>query len=953
MNDKYIKLSEEYLDNIDSYAVLYSHKQTKARVVTIKCNDPNKAFCITFKTAPTSSKGIPHILEHSVLSGSKKYPLKDPFNVLMKTSVNTFLNAFTESDRTSFPISSCNLKDFKNLTDVYLDAVFNPLIYDKEEIFLTEGWHYEIENKDEPIKINGVVYNEMKGTSSETSFLISNKIRVALFPNTCYAFESGGDPKEIPNLSRSEFLEFHKNHYHPSNSLIFLYGDLDMEERLDYLDKEYLSKYEYLKPLEAKTYENEFKETKFIESEYHVSNSQEVENEYIYSLNIAFNERLNPLDDLAMVILLTYLFKTEKSKVKRRMASEDITVNFTTSYSNDLKQPYVSLIALSAKKNKLNDFLNIINEELNNIVSNGINKEEIKSIIDFLEFDDREDNRGTNKGIEYFLDLMPGLVYEDEDPFASLKSLKYYDILRDKLDTDYYIDLINKYLINNNHKAIVSLIPTFKEEENREEIKLSELKSKLTDKELDDLINKTYNLKKYQDQEDSKEDLDKLPKLTLSDIEETPVKYNLEETQDNVYLSEYFTKDIIYKKYFYKISNVSRDTLQYIKLLEMLIGDIDTKNNSFETIEQELLKSTGDINFKFKLITKKNKEFDLYFVCEFSYLASKSTKANKIVEEILFDSVFTNTNRIKELIVKQYNRKKKNIVSSANTYTRVRVLSYSSKSYSIDEDIRGINFYYFLKDIVKNFDDNKENIISKLETIYNKIFKSNALIHLTCSKENYTLEESAILNFKNKLGKACDFNESYDFKPNFLNEAFIIPSNVNFIACGKEINKNFDITSGLVDSFVSNSYLWDNIRIKGGAYGAYLLSGSYSNAVIAQSYDDPNILNTIGTFKNISKYLKECEISEEKLNELKITMLSIKPEEAKEKGRNAITSFLNDTTYEEKCQNRKKVINLTLDDLKTVYDIYDEAFKDEALCVLGSKDSIQKNKKLFKEIKTL
>ncbi len=953
MNDKYIKLSEEYLDNIDSYAVLYSHKQTKAKVVTIKCNDLNKAFCITFKTAPTSSKGIPHILEHSVLSGSKKYPLKDPFNVLMKTSVNTFLNAFTESDRTSFPVASCNLKDFKNLTDVYLDAVFNPLIYDKEEIFLTEGWHYEIENKDEPIKINGVVYNEMKGTSSETSFLISNKIKEALFPNTCYAFESGGDPKDIPNLSRSEFLEFHKNHYHPSNSLIFLYGDLDMEERLDYLDKEYLSKYEYLKPLEAKLFENEFKETKFIESEYHVSNSQEVENEYIYSLNIAFNERLNPLDDLAMVILLTYLFKTEKSKVKRRMASEDITVNFTTNYSNDLKQPYVSLIALSAKKNKLNDFLNIINEELNNIVSNGINKEEIKSIIDFLEFDDREDNRGTNKGIEYFLDIMPGLVYEDEDPFVSLKSLKYYDILRNKLDTEYYINLINKYLVNNNHKAVVSLIPTFKEEENGEEIKLSEFKSKLTDKELDDLINKTYNLKEYQDQEDSKEDLDKLPKLTLSDIEEKPVKYNLEETLDNVYLSEYFTKDIIYKKYFYKISNVSRDTLQYIKLLEMLIGDIDTKNSSFESIEQELLKSTGNINFNFKIITKKNKEFDLYFVCEFSYLASKSTKANKIVEEILFDSVFTNTNRIKELIVKQYNRKKKNIVSSANTYTRVRVLSYSSKSYSIDEDIRGINFYYFLKDIVKNFDDNKENIISKLETIYNKIFKSNALIHLTCSKENYMLEESVILNFKNKLGKACDFNESYDFKPNFLNEAFIIPSNVNFIACGKEIKKNCDVTLGLSDSFVSNSYLWDNIRIKGGAYGAYLVSGMYSNAVVAQSYDDPNILNTIVTFKNIGKYLKECEISEKELNELKITMLSIKPEEVKEKGRNAITSFLSNITYEEKCQNRKKVINLTLDDLKTVYDIYDETFIDEALCVLGSKDSIQKNKKLFKEIKTL
>lgn len=953
MNDNYIKLSEEYLDNIDSYAVLYSHKQTKARVVTIKCNDPNKAFCITFKTAPTSSKGIPHILEHSVLSGSKKYPLKDPFNVLMKTSVNTFLNAFTESDRTSFPVSSCNLKDFKNLTDVYLDAVFNPLIYDKEEIFLTEGWHYEIKNKDEPLKINGVVYNEMKGTSSETSFLIHNKIKEALFPNTCYAFESGGDPKEIPNLSRSEFLEFHKNHYHPSNALIFLYGDLDMEERLDYLDKEYLSKYEYLKPLDSKNYEKEFSETKFIESKYHVANSQEAENEYIYSLNIAFNVRLNPLDDLAMVILLTYLFKTEKSNVKRRMASEGITVNFSSSYSNDLKQPYVSLIALSAKKNKLNDFLNIINEELNNVVSNGINNEEIKSIIDFLEFDDREDNRGTNKGIEYFLELMPGLVYDDADPFASLKSLKYYDILRDKLDTTYYLDLINKYFINNKHKAVVSLIPTLKEEENKEEIKLSLFKKKLTSEQIDDLINKTYSLKKYQDQEDSKEALDTLPKLNLSDIEEKPVKFNLEEIQDNVYLSEYFTKDIIYKKYFYKVSNVSRDTLQYIKLLEMVIGDIDTKNNSFETIEQELLKSTGDINFKFKTITKKNKEFDLYFTCEFSYLVSKSAKANKIVEEILFDSVFTNTNRIKELIVKQYNRKKKNIVSSANSYALMRCLSYSSIIYSIDDDTKGINFYYFLKDIVQNFDDNKYCIISKLESIYNKIFKSKALIHLTCSKENYLAEENTILSFKDKLGNDCDFNECYDFKSNFKNEAFIIPSDVNFVSCGKEIGEEFDIKSCLVDSFVSNSYLWDNIRIKGGAYGAYLASGTYSNVIVAQSYDDPNILNTLDTFKNIGKYLNECQISKEELLELKITILSIKPKEAEKMGRSAISFFLSDTTYKEQCQNRKKVIDLTLDDLKTIYGIYDEAFKGEALCVLGSKDSILKNKKLFKEIKTL
>lgn len=951
MNDNYIKLKEEYLCDIGSNAVLYSHKKTKTRVVTIKCDDPNKAFCITFKTPPSNSKGIPHILEHSVLSGSKKYPLKDPFNELIKTSVNTYLNAFTQSDRTSFPVSSCNLKDFKNLTDVYLDAVFNPLIYEKEEIFLTEGWHYEIDDINGPLLINGVVYNEMKGAFSEPQTVLAHQILKSLFPHTPYKYESGGDPKEIFKLSYNEFLEFHKKYYHPSNAIVFLYGDLDMNERLDYLDKEYLSKYEYQKIDSDILKEPDFSKTAYLEKTYTVTKEEDLDSEYIYTLNYGLEE-LCFKDSLALSILTSYLFSSENSIIKQRMISEGVSTSFNGSLSDELNESYISLIAQGANKGMEKTFEKIIDEELARIIRDGINKSQLESVIDYYEFYAREDNQGTNKGINYFMNIMPDFIYNKQDPFVNLKTLDYYSSLKEELKTNYFDELLSKHIVNNKHKSIVILKPVLFDE-TKELNKLNDLKNGFSETELKALVEKSKNLKIYQQTPNSKEAISTLPTLSIEDIDPNPLKYNIEKMSDNTFLSEYFTKDIIYKKYYFKLKECNKEDYQYLKVLTSLLGNIDTKDFNYKTIEDNELKYTGGISIYLKQLNLNNYKYDMYLVIDFSYQANKAAKANEIINSIVFNTVFNDLSRIKDIISRIIKSQYKSLISYAYLKSSTRCLSYTSEQHKVMDDIKGIDYYYFLKDVKNLLVNNPNEFIEHVESVYHKAFNNDVISHLTCSNDNYLTDLEYVNNFKENLSNPTTFGHIYQFQENILNEAFIAPLDISNVSFGRHINTPFDLSVGLLDSYLSNGYLWNNIRIKGGAYGAFSHSNEFSGCIVSTSYDDPNISNTIKTFKEIPNYLKTSDITQDELNKLKITYLATKTYHAEQLGSKALVTYLSNITYEERKENRKKVIDLTLEDFKKIYSLYDEVFSSNSLCVIGTKEDIENNKNCFKEIKKL
>ena len=951
MNDNYIKLKVEYLKDIDSNAVLYSHKKTKTRVITIKCDDPNKAFCITFKTPPSNSKGIPHIIEHSVLSGSKKYPLKDPFNELIKTSVNTYLNAFTQADRTSFPVSSCNLKDFKNLTDVYLDAVFNPLIYSKEEIFLTEGWHYEIDDINAPLSINGVVYNEMKGAFSEPQTILYHEILKSLFPHTPYRYESGGDPKHISELSYQEFLDFHKKYYHPSNAIIFLYGDLDMDERLDYLDKEYLSKYDFAYVNSNISKEEGFNETSYTEKSYNVTKEEDLENEFFYTISYGLSD-ISFKDSLALSMLTAYLFSSENSIIKQRMVQEGVSTSFNGSISDYLRQSYISLIAHGANKDKFEQFKSIIAEELAKTVKNGINKDQLESVIDYYEFTSREDNQGTNKGINYFMDIMPDFIYNRKDPFAHLKTLEYYDILREELKTNYFDNLLLKHIINNKHKSIVVLKPILLDE-SEDLDKLKELKNSFSNDELKILVQKSKNLKKYQQTPNTKEALDTLPTLSIEDIDPNPHKFNIEKMGENIYLSEYFTKDIIYKKYLFKLIGCSKEDYQYLKVLTNLLGNIDTKDFNYKTIEDNELKYTGGISIYLNQLKLDNNKYDMYLVIDFSYQVQKANEANKIINSIVFNTQFNDISRIKDIISRNIKSQYQSLIRNAYLKSSNRCLSYTSEAHKIIDDIKGIDYYYFLKDIKDLLLNNQDLFIQKLENVYHKAFSKDVIIHLTCTKDNYDSDLENINNFKNNLSDSTTFGHVYEFSENILNEAFIAPLDISNVAFGRHIDDKFDLSVGLLDSYLSNGYLWNAIRIKGGAYGAFSQSNEFSGCIVATSYDDPNIANTIETFKHIPDVLKNDDITIEEFNQLKITYLATKTYHPEQLGAKALEIYLSGITYEERKENRRKVIDLSLEEFKNIYSLYNKVFSSDCLCVIGTKEDILNNKKYFKEIKKL
>ena len=953
MNNNYIKIKEEFLPDINSTAVLYSHKKTKARVITIKCDDPNKVFCITFKTPAINSCGLTHILEHSVLCGSKKYPLKDPFIELTKSSVNTYLNAFTQADRTSYPVASTNLKDFKNLMDVYLDAVFNPLIYEREEIFQTEGWHYEITDKDSPLTINGVVYNEMKGVFSNPDDIIEREIMHSLYPDTNYQYESGGDPKDIPSLTYQSFLDFHKKYYSPSNSYIFLYGALDMEERLNYLDNEYLSHFDYVKvDNEIKLQHSFDKPKKFIKT-YNVTREEDCKNEYIYSYNISLSSALDVKQNEALRILTNSLFSSEKSKIKQRLINENIAKSFYGALDDEILQPYITLVAKGCNEDNFDKFKNIIEEELNNIVNNGVDYSEIEATLDYLEFETREDNQGSApKGIGYFMDIMSTFTYSSDLPFENLKLLEYYKELRTLLNTNYYNDLIKNLIVNNNHKSYVILKPVLdnKEEDIKLAKKLEDYKNSLSDTELEDLINNYKKLLTYQQTPDSKEVKSMIPTLTLDDIDKNPRWYNLDILDNNILHSEYFTKDIIYKKYLFKIDSFNKEDIQYISLLANLLGSLSTQDYTYQEFEYKELKYTGGISTILKTVRLKNGKYNIYFLVNFSYQNNKAKEACEFVNSMLFNTIFSDTKRLKELLVKYQRNIRKSLISSAHTLSKFRVLSYTIESLKIADVICGIDYYYFLTDLVNNFDTKVEDILNKLQSLYKIIFHKDVIIHLTCSKDNYLSDLENINLFKSKLVDKADLNHTFEFKKEILNEAFILPIDVNYVSIGGYVDTDFDNSIVVLDEYLSDDYLWNEVRIKGGAYGVFLSTNSNSKFACVTSFRDPSIKNTYNAVINMPNYVRNLNLTEEELLHSKLAVLSQSSDHVERLGERALDFYLTKRTYEDRKNTIEKVINMTLEDYHKLSKVYEEAINNNAICVVGNKKSINQNKKLFKNI---
>lgn len=957
---KYELIKEKYIEEVASNVKLLKHIKSGARILLFENNDENKVFSVGFRTPPTDDTGVPHILEHSTLCGSKKFPVKDPFIELLKGSLNTFLNAMTYPDKTVYPVASCNDKDFANLMEVYMDAVFYPNVYLHEEIFKQEGWHYELENVDADIIYNGVVYNEMKGAFSSPEQVVMRESRHALFPDTTYGVESGGDPEFIPNLTYEAFKNFHHRFYSPANSYIIMYGNMNMEEKLNWLDEEYLSKFDVIKVDSHIDYQKPFTTPIHEEIFYPVGKDESLENKTYYSYNAVIGTYEDAKLNLAFQILNYALLEAPGAPLKQAIIDAGIGSDILSDFDSGLLQPVLSIIVKDAQSGKEQVLDEVINKTLKELVTKGIDKKSIQAAINYYEFKYREaDFGGAPKGLVYGLNAMETWLYDDNDPFTKLEYNAQFSSLKEELNTNYYEELINKYLLNNNHVAYVTVSPSNTlgaEKEQALKEKLAAYKASLTKEELEKLVNDTKALKEYQATPSTLEELATIPLLTREDIDDkVEPLYNEEQILDGVKVLKHNveTNGIGYLNFCFNTKDVPNELIPYVGLLQNVLGYVDTAKYTYQNLTQEININTGGINPRTKIISIGDNDVLPLFVFETKALYDKIPFVFDTVKEIITSSKLNNKRRLMEILGENKSQRQMMLMGRGHVASMNRAFSYIRSSSYYNELVDGISEYQFIEDLCLNFETKYEEIITNLEKVIKSIFrKENLIISYTATNNAY---DKYLTDFVNSLYKEEVQKGKFEFTPNLLNEGFRTPSTVQYVArVGnfKEVG-NYTGAFQVFAMALRYDYLWMQVRVLGGAYGC-MSNFTRNGNVYFVSYRDPNLEKTMDVYMNIPNYIDSFNPSTDDLTKYIIGAIGMldTPLSPKDKGARSFLAYLQNVTYEDLKQERHEVLNVTLDDIKALKPLIEKALNDNALCVIGNENKIE-DSKIFKEKKNL
>ena len=957
---KYELIKEKYIEEVASNVKLLKHIKSGARILLFENNDENKVFSVGFRTPPTDDTGVPHILEHSTLCGSKKFPVKDPFIELLKGSLNTFLNAMTYPDKTVYPVASCNDKDFANLMEVYMDAVFYPNVYLHEEIFKQEGWHYELENVDADIIYNGVVYNEMKGAFSSPEQVVMRESRHALFPDTTYGVESGGDPEFIPNLTYEAFKNFHHRFYSPANSYIIMYGNMNMEEKLNWLDEEYLSKFDVIKVDSHIDYQKPFTTPIHEEIFYPVGKDESLENKTYYSYNAVIGTYEDAKLNLAFQILNYALLEAPGAPLKQAIIDAGIGSDILSDFDSGLLQPVLSIIVKDAQSGKEQVLDEVINKTLKELVTKGIDKKSIQAAINYYEFKYREaDFGGAPKGLVYGLNAMETWLYDDNDPFTKLEYNAQFSSLKEELNTNYYEELINKYLLNNNHVAYVTVSPSNTlgaEKEQALKEKLVAYKASLTKEELEKLVNDTKALKEYQATPSTLEELATIPLLTREDIDDkVEPLYNEEQILDGVKVLKHNveTNGIGYLNFCFNTKDVPNELIPYVGLLQNVLGYVDTTKYTYQNLTQEININTGGINPRTKIISIGDNDVLPLFVFETKALYDKIPFVFDTVKEIITSSKLNNKRRLMEILGENKSQRQMMLMGRGHVASMNRAFSYIRSSSYYNELVDGISEYQFIEDLCLNFETKYEEIITNLEKVIKLIFrKENLIISYTATNNAY---DKYLTDFVNSLYKEEIQKGKFEFTPNLLNEGFRTPSTVQYVArVGnfKEVG-NYTGAFQVFAMALRYDYLWMQVRVLGGAYGC-MSNFTRNGNVYFVSYRDPNLEKTMDVYMNIPNYIDSFNPSTDDLTKYIIGAIGMldTPLSPKDKGARSFLAYLQNVTYEDLKQERHEVLNVTLDDIKALKPLIEKALNDNALCVIGNENKIE-DSNMFKEKKNL
>ena len=955
-------LKEQDVPEMNTKARLFRHEKTGAELLSLENDDENKTFGATFRTPPKTSNGIAHILEHSVLAGSEKYPVKEPFVELLKGSLQTFVNAFTFPDKTCYPCASQNLQDFYNLIDVYVDAVFHPLL--PKHILDQEGWHYELEDAEKEMIYKGVVFNEMKGAYSNPDRILGEAVQQSLFPGHVYELSSGGDPKVIPELTYEEFIGFHQAYYHPSNARIMFYGDDDPEERLRLMDA-YLADYEAAPP-DSEIPLQPVMDTPQERTVSYAASDADAKSDV--ALSWLLSEQGDTQSAFGLKILANILLGNPAAPLRKALIESGLGEDLAgVGLEDELRQSYFSTGLKGINPENAEKVEQLILDTLTDLAQNGIDPDTVAASMNTAEFRLRENNTGGYpRGVIVMLRALQFWLY-DQDPIAPLAFEAPLNGIKEKLadGEKYFEDLIQRYFIENQHRTRVLLVPDTelnKKEESAEKEKLATIQKEMSKEELDDVIRTTKELIERQNTPDSPEALATLPALSLDDLDKENKTIPLfEEKVSDVPLLHHDlpTNGILYLEMGFDLHVLPVDLLPYVGLFGRALFEMGTESEDFVKLSQRIGRDTGGIYAD----TYTSSITDSNASAAYLFLRGKSTteQASKLFEilgDVLKTVKLDNPERFKQIVLEEKAGMESGLIPSGHMVVHGRLISKFQEVGWLSEKMEGIDFLFFLRELAERIDNEWEEVLNDLELVRELLVnQKNMLLNVTCEVEAWREMRPALSALTGSLPEAEPYYAHWNYETDNQPEGLTIPAQVNYVGKGANLyylGYKLNGSVAAINRYLGMTWLWEKVRVQGGAYGGFAVFDQKSGLFNYLSYRDPNLLETLDNYDGTGEFLKELELSDEELTKVIIGAIggmdTYRLPDAK--GYTSMSRYLTGITDEALQQYRDELLATTQEDFKAFASILARAKNAGHVVVLGSEDAIKAaNEKLGKKEK--
>lgn len=947
-------VEEQFVEELNCDVRLYRHTKSGALLMSVANDDENKCFGITFRTPPEDSTGLPHIMEHSVLGGSHKYKVKEPFVELVKGSFQTFLNAMTMSDMTTYPVASTNEKDFYNLVDVYLDAVFHPLI--EPHHLEQEGWHYEIENREDPLIYKGVVFNEMKGAYSNPNQVLYSVAQESLFPDTIYRHDSGGDPKVMPDLTYEQFRTFHETYYHPSNAFVFMYGDDATEQRLQKLDS-------YLSGFDAKTVaadidvQTPFDNPSRVRTTYSVEPDSDYSQQGMVMVNWALPEMVEPEMWMALSILSYVIMGSQGAPLRKALMDSRLGENtIGGGFSQQMRQPVFSAGLRGVRIEDADKIETLVLETLADLAEMGFDEELVEAAFNTIEFSLRENNTGSfPRGLVVMFRALTSWAY-GHDMFEPLKYEAPLTAVKQKVQSDpnYLKTLVKKYLIDNTHRNTVVLEPD-PEQQQREELteieKLAAIKAKLSDNEVDGLIKRTAELKAIQSAVDDPAELAKIPRLSLGDLDQkiktTPTEMS-QHGDTTILHHDLFTNSILYLEVGFDFHTLPKELLPYVKLFSRALTEIGTKTEDYVKLAQRIGRKTGGVYAS----TSVSNKYQDDTASTMLFVSGKATMDQTedmldIMRDMLTGVQLDNQERFSQMVLKSKAQLEAGLVPSGHSIINTRLNSFFSEGGWANEQLNGVSYLFFLRKLAEEVTSDWASVLAKLETVRETVVdRSNMICNVTLGGEDISQFLPQLHGFIDQIPVKNGQSQSWQWQQTAVSEGLTIPAQVNYVGKGANLYQHgyaYHGSNEVIRKYLGTTWLWEKIRVMGGAYGGLSTFSRHTGVWNYLSYRDPNLIESVENYDQTAPFLRQGIADDELVKSIIGAVSDMDSYQLPDaKGYSALLHHLLGINDDIRQKIRNEVLGATSADFVRFADQLESVRDHGLVVVLGSSDAINK-----------